>query len=262
MPGGSRREYRGTVSLIKRGSSGRTVNKVSMENYVRSVVPSEMPTSWALEAVKAQAVAARTYAAKLRSRATASGYDICDTTACQVYSGYARTVGGKRTVRETARGNAAAKATANVILTYKGSIALTQFASSNGGAAARGDYVYLAAHPDPYDGVVKSQAWTKKITAAAVGRHWSVGTVKKIQIAARDGSGAWGGRVKTMKIIGSKRTVTITGGAFKSAFGLRSSAVHRRRRSPTPVPRRRWSFPGGVCRLPADVRHRPADPSC
>ena len=62
-----------------------------MENYVRSVVPSEMPTSWAMEAVKAQAVAARTYAAKLRSRATASGYDICDTTACQVYSGYART---------------------------------------------------------------------------------------------------------------------------------------------------------------------------
>jgi SpoIID/LytB domain protein len=223
MPGGSRREYRGTVSLVKRGSSGRSVNTVSMENYVRSVVPSEMPTSWALEAVKAQAVAARTYAAKLRSRATSSGYDICDTTACQVYSGYARTVSGKRTVRETTRGNAAAKATANVIVTYKGSIALTQFASSNGGAAARGDYVYLKAHADPYDGVVKSQAWSKKITAAAVGRHWSVGTVKKIQITARDGSGSWGGRVRTMKIIGSKRTVTITGSAFKSAFGLRSS---------------------------------------
>jgi SpoIID/LytB domain protein len=223
MPGGSRREYRGTVSLVKRGSSGRTVNTVSMENYVRSVVPSEMPTSWALEAVKAQAVAARTYAAKLRSRATSSGYDICDTTACQVYSGYARTVGGKRTVRETARGNAAAKATANVILTYRGSIALTQFASSNGGAAARGDYPYLTAHSDPYDGVIKSQAWSKKITAAAVARHWSVGTVQKIQITARDGSGSWGGRVKSIKVIGSKRTVTITGGAFKSAFGLRSS---------------------------------------
>ena len=47
--------------------------------------------------------------------------------------------------------------------------------------------------------------------------------MKKIQITARDGSGSWGGRVRTMKIIGSKRTVTITGGAFKSAFGLRSS---------------------------------------
>jgi SpoIID/LytB domain protein len=223
MPGGSRREYRGTVSLVKRGSSGRTVNTVSMENYVRSVVPSEMPTSWALEAVKAQTVAARTYAAKLRSRATSSGYDICDTTACQVYSGYARTIGGKRTVRETSRGNEATKATANVILSYRGSIALTQFASSNGGAAARGDYPYLAAHPDGFDGVIKSQAWTKNITAAAVARKWSVGTVQKIQITARDGSGSWGGRVRSMKIIGSKRTVTITGGAFRSAFGLRST---------------------------------------
>ncbi|GAA3620749.1 SpoIID/LytB domain-containing protein [Microlunatus ginsengisoli] len=223
MPGGSRREYRGTVSLIKRGSGGRTVNTVSMENYVRSVVPSEMPTSWALEAVKAQAVAARTYAAKLRSRATSSGYDICDTTACQVYSGYARTVGGKRSVRETARGNAAAQATANVILTYKGTIALTQFASSNGGATAKGDYAYLKAHSDPYDGVIKSQAWSKKITAAAIGKRWSVGTVRGVQITTRDGSGAWGGRVTRMKIIGSKKTVTITGGAFKSAFGLRSS---------------------------------------
>ncbi len=223
MPNGSRREYRGTVSLIKRGTGGRSVNTVSMENYVRSVVPSEVPTSWAMEAVKAQAVAARTYAAKLRSWSSSSGYDICDTTACQVYSGYAVTSGGRRFVRETARGNSAAKATVNVILTYKGAIALTQFASSNGGAAARGDYVYLKAHPDPYDGVIKSQAWTRTITANSVARRWSVGTVRKIQITARDGSGSWGGRVQTMKIIGSTRTVTITGGAFKSAFGLRSS---------------------------------------
>ncbi len=213
MPSGSRRSYRGTLSLIRYGSRARTVNTVSMENYVRSVVPSEMPTSWAMEAVKAQAVAARTYAAKLRARSTASGYDICDTTDCQVYSGSGR---------ETTRGNAAAAATANVILTYRGAIALTQFAPSDGGATARGDYPYLAAHSDPYDGVISSQAWTKSISASAIGRRWSVGTVRAVQILTRDGSGAWGGRVGTMKIIGSSRSVTITGGSFQSAFGLRS----------------------------------------
>ena len=213
MPGGSRRTYRGTLSLIRYGTRARTVNTVSMENYVRSVVPSEMPTSWAMEAVKAQAVAARTYAAKLRSRSAASGYDICDTTACQVYSG---------SRRETSRGNAAAAATANVILTYRGTIALTQFASSDGGATARGDYPYLSAHPDPYDGVITSQAWTRTVSASTIGRRWSVGTVRQIQILTRDGSGAWGGRVGTMKIIGSSRSVTISGGAFQSAFGLRS----------------------------------------
>ena len=87
LPSGSTRGYRGALSLIKRGSSGRTVNTVSMENYVRAVVPSEMPTSWHPNAVRAQAVAARTYGAFLRARSSSSGYDICDTTSCQVYRG-------------------------------------------------------------------------------------------------------------------------------------------------------------------------------
>jgi SpoIID/LytB domain protein len=224
MPDGSRREYRGTVSLVKRGATGRTVNTVSMENYVRAVLPTEMPTSWALDAVRAQAVAARTYAAKLRSRAGAgSGYDICDTPSCQVYPGYAVTSRGKRTVHETSRGNAAVKATANVILTYRGAIALTQFSSSNGGASARGDYPYLTAHPDPFDRVITAQRWSRKITAAAVGRAWGLGTVRTIQVTARDGSGPWGGRVRTIKISDSKRSMIISGASFASAFGLRST---------------------------------------
>lgn len=223
MPGVARREYRGTVSLIKRGSGGRTVNRVAMEHYVRSVVPSEMPTSWAPDAVAAQAVAARTYAARLRANAVSSGYDICDTTACQVYSGYAVTSGGRRTVKETAGGNAAARATANVILTYRGAIALTQFASSNGGHTASGDYPYLRPQPDPYDGVIKSQAWTRSISAASIGSRWGIGRLRSVQIIERDGAGRWGGRVERIKLVGSTRTLTITGTAFYRAYGLRST---------------------------------------
>ena len=225
LPNGATREYRGTLRLIKRGSGGRTVNKVKLEDYVKSVVPSEMPTSWAPDAVRAQAVAARSYAIRIRDFTSYSGYDICDTTACQVYGGKATTTsGGNRIVRETAAGTAAAKATAGTIVTYGGQVALTQFASSNGGAMSSGGYPYLREKDDPYDGVVKSQAWSKTVTAKAVAKAYpSVGTVKQLKISKRDGSGRYGGRVVSIKIVGSKKTQTVTGSAFQGKFKMRSS---------------------------------------
>jgi stage II sporulation protein D len=215
LPNGSVRPYRGTVALIKRGTGGRTVNNVLLENYVKGVVPAEMPTSWAANAVRAQAVAARSYAVRLQKFAGNSGYDICDTTACQVYGGMAR---------ETNSGSAAVKATTGTIVTYRGVVALTQFAPSNGGHSARGDYPYLAAQRDPYDGVIKSQTWTRTLSASNISRAWpSVGTLKQLQITSRDGAGAWGGRVKTIKIIGTSRTATVSGTTFQHMFGMRSS---------------------------------------
>jgi stage II sporulation protein D len=214
MPGRTK-AYRGSVKLVKRGSGGRTVNTVSLDSYVRSVVPSEMPTSWRADAVRAQAVAARSYAVYVRDVYSYTGYDICDTTACQVYGGVAS---------ENTGGDAAARATAGVILTYKGGPALTQFAASDGGATAKSNLPYLTAHPDPYDGVVTSQAWKRTITAKAVAKAWpSVGTVTKLQVTKRDGSGRYGGRVTTIKIIGSKKSVSVSGGTFQSRFGMRSS---------------------------------------
>lgn len=216
LPGGSVRTYRGTVALIKNRSGGRTINNVLLEDYVKGVVPAEMPTSWAADALRAQAVAARSYAVRLRDFSNYySGFDICDTTACQVYGGAGR---------ETRDGNAAVNATAGKIVSYRGNAALTQFASSNGGHGAQGDYPYLQAHPDPYDGVIKSQAWTRTISARSISRAWpSVGTVKQLRITSRDGAGAWGGRVKTIKIIGTARTATVSGTTFQHVFGMRSS---------------------------------------
>jgi stage II sporulation protein D len=215
LPNGSVRPYRGSVALIKRGTGGRTINSVLLEDYVKGVVSAEMPTSWAADAVRAQAVAARSYAVRLQRFARYSGYDICDTTACQVYGGMSR---------ETRGGNAAVKATTRAIVTYRGVVALTQYASSNGGHSARGDYPYLAARRDPYDGVIKSQAWTRTLSASSISRAWpSVGTVRQLQIVSRDGAGAWGGRVKVIKIIGSSRTATVSGTTFQRMFSMRSS---------------------------------------
>ena len=225
MPSLSTREYRGSVALVKSGSGARTVNRVRLEDYVRSVVPAEMPTSWSPQAVRAQAVAARSYAIRARDYTNYPGYDICDTTACQVYPGMAVTPRrGHRLVRENRGGDAAAKATRGTIVTYRGRIALTEFASSNGGAMARGGYPYLTAKKDPYDGVVTAQAWTRTLTVKAVGKAYpSVGTVARLQVTSRDGSGAWGGRVRTIRIIGSKKTVSVSGSAFQYRFGMRSS---------------------------------------
>ena len=62
------------------------------------------------------------------------------------------------------------------------------------------------------------------ISASSIGRDWpSVGTVRRLQISSRDGAGAWGGRVKTIKIIGSSRTAIVSGTTFQHMFGMRSS---------------------------------------
>ena len=214
LPSGSVRSYRGSMALIKWDGSGRTINRVLVEDYVRGVVPAEMPTSWPADAVRAQAVAARSYAVRLRTTRRYAGYDLCDTTACQVYRGMSA---------ETVAGDAAVRATKGTILTYQGAVALTQFASSNGGHSARGDYPYLRPQPDPYDGAVRSQAWTRTITTAQVERAWpAVGALRGLQVTARDGAGSWGGRVGTVKIIGSRGTTTVSGATFQSKFGLRS----------------------------------------
>ena len=73
LPNASVRPYRGSVALIKTGAGGRTINNVLLEDYVKGVVPVEMPTSWAADAVRAQAVAARSYAVRLRKFAGYSG---------------------------------------------------------------------------------------------------------------------------------------------------------------------------------------------
>lgn len=228
LPSGAVRTYRGSMALIRWGNAGRTINRVLVEDYVRGVVPAEMPTSWPADAVRAQAVAARSYAVRLRTNRRYASYDLCDTTACQVYRGSSN---------ETARGDAAVRATKGTIVTYRGAVALTQFASSNGGHSAQGDYPYLRPQRDPYDGAVRSQAWTRSIKASDIERRWpSVGTLRGLRVTSRDGAGAWGGRVRSIAIVGRRATVTVSGSTFQSRFGLRSRLFTITGASPASTP--------------------------
>ena len=213
LPGKVDRDYRSKVALRFYGSGARSVNTVSMENYVRGVVPREMPTSWHAEAVQAQAVAARSYAARFRLSPQSSVYDLCDTTYCQVYGGQDA---------ESSGGNAAVTATANQVVKSGRAIALTMFSSSNGGHSADGGLPYLVAKADPYDGRMRNQAWSAFLSASRIQNAYpSIGTFSSVRVSARDGDGRWGGRADTVVITGSKRSVSVTGGAFKSKFGLK-----------------------------------------
>ncbi len=215
MPDGATRSYRGKLGARFSGTGLKTVNYLSIEDYLRSVVPAEMPGGWSTEALKAQAVAARTYAAYLRAHSTAGIYDLCDTSACQVYKG---------TSSEYGATDKAVSATAGKVVEYKGNLALTMFSASNGGWSASGGsgYPYLKAQKDPYDGVKRDQSWTVTLSSSKVQKAYSsIGTLKSVQVTARDGDGTYGGRVDQLKITGSKGSVTVSGSSFKSTFGLK-----------------------------------------
>jgi SpoIID/LytB domain protein len=228
-PNGTRTEYRGTVRAVNDGAAPniRSVNVVPMEDYLRSVVPSEVPATWPTQTLQAQTVAARTYASLERHNSSARQWDTCDTTACQVYKGY-RTYsssGSLVSTNEHANTNAAITATANRIRTYGGVPALTQFSASNGGWTAAGSAPYLVAKQDSWDGQGNPvHTWSTAVTSTQIRNAFpSVGTPRTITVTSRNGFGMWGGRVVSVTVAGSTGSTTISGAAFRTAFGLRSA---------------------------------------
>jgi stage II sporulation protein D len=218
-PSGNR-TYRGrlrSASPVPGGTARDTVNVLSMEAYLRGVVPLEIPASWSPDAVRAQAVAARTYAAAERSHPNARHYQICDTTSCQVYGGMgAEHPAATQAVRDTARQG----------LTYEGRPAFTQFSASSGGWTSAGSAPYLVAQEDPYDGWDGNGVhdWTRTVGDAVLERHFpAIGDLTSIEIAARDGNGDWGGRVQAMTLVGTRGRAATTGDTLRTLLGLRSS---------------------------------------
>ena len=215
-PGG-RRTYRGALqSVAPRDGRRQTVNRLSLESYLRGVVPREVPALWTPDAVRAQSVAARTYAAFERSHPPAAHYDLCDTTQCQVYGGVAD---------EYPEADEAIKATAKQGLYYNDRPAFTQFSASNGGFSSTGSMPYLVAQADPYDGVTghKYSTWTTTVDDTQIEKHWpAIGDLTSIEVTARDGNGEWGGRVTDMAFVGTTGTARIDGDTVRSYLGLYS----------------------------------------
>jgi SpoIID/LytB domain protein len=215
--GGVPTAYRGTLTAVPTATGTvATVNTLAMDLYLRSVVPAESPASWLAPALRAQAVAARTYAAYGRARSTAKDWDTCDTTACQVYKG---------TASEAASTTTAVQATANQIRTLSGAPILAEFSASNGGWTVAAISPYQVAKPDPYDAAGGTNPvfnWTTPLTAAAVqARYPQVGTPTALRVVTRTGNGIWGGRITDLYVDGSAGSVRLTGEAPR--LGLRSA---------------------------------------
>ena len=228
LPDGRQKEYRGSLRGVSDGDAPRlrTVNAVPLESYLRSVVPAESPSSWPADALRAQAVAARTYASHQRASAGNAGWQTCDTTQCQVYSGI-RTLNASGTVtavHEAASTDAAISATANQVRHYAGALAFTQFSASNGGWTAAGNLPYQVARRDPWDPIGNpSHAWSVKVSASTLRSAFpQVGTPRSIEVRRRTGDGEWGGRVVEVVVSGASGSTSTTGSGFRSARGLRS----------------------------------------
>jgi len=247
---GTTRTYHGRIE-VRRGSGGLLViDDLLLEQYVRSVVSHEVPSSWTPAALEAQAVAARSYALAVRGYARASGrpYDICDTTACQAFGSIAT---------ESTAESAATTATSREYLASAGVPALTMFSASDGGWTVAGSRSYLVAKPDPYDGVVTGPQnwghdWQRSLSATTIQNAFpSVGSLQSLQVLRRDGNGQWGGRVLEVQLVGSSGTTTVSGDAFRYTFGLNSTwwAITNGSAGPTSAP------------APREVRAVPLDRS-
>ena len=208
------RRYRGFIRSVPSSPGNRiAVNVVPMEAYLRGVVPAEVKAStWPQQAQRAQAVAARSYAALKRSERQDKIYDLDDTPGYQHYLGVDA---------EWPASDKAVAATAGTILTYAGKPAFTEFTASNGGWTAAGDAPYLTAREDPWD----ADDWGPvDFTDAEIEAVWpQLGDLTSIQLGDRNGAGEWGGRVGTVTLTGSAGTVTRSGDAFYQSLGLQSA---------------------------------------
>ena len=214
--------YRGALEVRPSSVPGtvNAINAVNLEDYVRGVISKESPATWPLEALKAQAVAARSYAISTAVRG--NGFDVYDDTRSQVYAG----VGA-----EAARTDQAVSATALQVVLYQGQIAQTFFFSTSGGHTENNEFSalgfgqppvpYLRGVDDPYEAAAGSPYthWKRKFSLSrmnsALGRLVR-GKLKNIVVAQRGSSP----RIVRANLIGSGGTTSVTGPQLRDTLRL------------------------------------------
>ena len=222
--------YRGYFR-VRLTTTAMVVNHVTIERYLRGVVPLEMPSSWPVEALKAQAIAARSYGLQHR-HPTTGYYDVYDDTRSQVYRGRKA---------ETVAGSAAVTSTAGVVLLSGTSLVNALFHSADGGWTENNENVFVSSTgsivagplsylrgssdraPDgsSYDRDSPYATWkTATYTGAALSAIFAkdprtaVGTLSDIDLSRRGVSG----RLISVTLTGTLGTRTVSGEVFRSAF--------------------------------------------
>jgi stage II sporulation protein D len=208
--------YRGVLEFAPSVFGGLSVvNKVGLDEYLQGVVPAESPATWPAEALKAQAIAARTYAI---TTAKSADFDHYADTRSQVYKGVGI---------ETAATNKAVADTRGQIVTYQGQPVVTYFFSTSGGRTEAVENTTLGRDPKPwlksvedeYDSVSPRHRWRLKPTMAQAARKLGglvKGSFKGIRVTKRGASP----RIMAAEVVGSRGSTPTDGATLAARLGL------------------------------------------
>lgn len=177
------RQWRGEFTVALEPDGLQAINHLHVEHYLYGIVPKEMPHNWPNDALKAQAVAARTYVLHIKGNNHLMPFDVEATTASQVYGGYDE---------ETLKTNRAVDETRNQVLTHAGRLIIAYFHANSAGYTENArhvwqvDYPYLQGGPDPYSKNIPNSRWryalsfstaTRKLNQAGL----NVGSIQSIR---------------------------------------------------------------------------------
>lgn len=220
------RRFRGRLQIRPDGSRLQAINHIGLESYLPSVVGSEMPASWPQAALRAQAVAARTYA--LRQRKPAAPFDLQATVASQVYKGVEA---------ETASTRQAVASTRSQVLMHGTQLIDAVFHSSSGGVTENSGEIwsrqlpYLVSVRD-FDDRSPVRTWQQRFEPADLRKAFpELGGLSGIDVLESSPSG----RIRRARLSGPRGTLVVKGAELRKRLGLRSTLITFRFESAPPA---------------------------
>lgn len=212
--------YRGVFLIVTQNNKINLINQLSVEDYLRGVVPKEVNSEWPYASLKAQAIAARTYTLASLGRHKSAGYDLCTTDHCQVYGGV---------LGEHPRTDVAVSETAGQIITYKGKIISAVYHASSGGYTVdaatvwKNEVPYLKPVPDwdqnsPYNQWTRVFNWSD-FQVIAGQTYPEIGRLKRILPVAFEKNGT----VLKLNLNGDLGEVTVNSEQFRYMAGIPSA---------------------------------------
>ncbi len=209
--------YRGNLRLVSHQKGFSVVNVLDVESYLRGVLKIEVNPEWPIEALKAQAVIARTYALRQVGRHGSEGFDICATTHCQAYRGMAA---------EDPKLDRAIAETRGIVVLYGSGLAQTYYFADGAGWTADvssvwgGGIPYLTCRPEPVSYETPHSHWRASLTQEALQKIMNalrhpVGAILEIRALQRD----TGKRVTLLEVRGTSGNATVKAHSFRMAAG-------------------------------------------
>lgn len=214
------RSYRGELLICNHNGKLNLINRLPLDDYLCGVVPKEIPAGWPRAALKAQAIAARTYTLANRQRHQADGFQLCATTHCQVYQG----LGGEHPYTDQA-----VLETKGLVVTYQGKLISAVYHDSSGGYTKDASEVWNQSVPylvpalgwdsaSPYHHWTQSFSWAE--LQEKIGKAYpEIGMLQQLWPAGFSDDG----RIIKLTLQGDAGEIMISGEHFRHALGIPSS---------------------------------------